>query len=82
VSYKVVQLAPGAYDVELDGDIVASLVVTPGRRDEGRWAVELLGTNAPAPFTAEVHSFATFSDVLTWLGEPQVLSAVPPARAA
>ena len=80
--YKVVQLAPGAYDVEFDGDIVASLVVTPGRRDEGRWTMELLGTKAPLPFAADVHTFATFSDVLTWLGDPAVIQADEPALAA
>ncbi len=80
--YKVVQLAPGAYDIEFEDDIVASLVVTPGRRDEGRWTAELLGMNVPLPFTAATHTFATFSDVLSWLGDPEVVQADEPARAA
>jgi hypothetical protein len=73
VPYKLVQLAAGAYDIDLDGDVVPSLVVTPGRTDIGRWTAELLSSNAPTPFTASVHMFATFSAILTWLGDPEVL---------
>ena len=71
--YKLVQLAAGAYDIEFDGTVVASLVVTPGRTDDARWTVELLGSDTPAPFTASSHTFATFSEVLTWLGDPEVV---------
>ena len=74
--------APGAYDVEFDGDIVGSLVVDPGRRDDGRWTAELLGTKTTLPFTTDVHTFATFSDVLTWLGDPAVVQTDEPARVA
>ena len=83
--YKLVQLAAGAYDIDFDGDTVASLVVTPGRTDIGRWTAELLGSDAPVPFTAPVHTFATFSEVLRWLSDPEVVypaEVVPTRRAA
>jgi hypothetical protein len=75
--YKLIQPAEGAYDVELDGETIASLVVTAGGRGSRRWTAELLDEDGPhpQPFTAETHGFATFSDALTWLGDPEVISA-------
>jgi len=39
MTYRLVRLAPGSYDLELDGEIIAS-VVRDGER--GGWSVELL----------------------------------------
>jgi hypothetical protein len=77
VTYRLIQLAEGAYDVELDGETIASLVVTAGGRGSHRWTAELLDESGPRPqpFTAETHGFPTFSDALTWLGDPEVVSA-------
>jgi len=77
VTYRLIQLAEGAYDVELDGETIASLVVTAGGRGSNRWTAELLDEDGPRPqpFTAETHGFATFSEALTWFGDPEVISA-------
>jgi hypothetical protein len=72
VTYRLVQLAPGSYDVELDGKVVASVVRNASTT---RWAAELLDESAPypAPFTEVEHRFASFADVATWLGEVEVI---------
>ena len=60
MTYRLVQLAPGSYDVELDGMVVASLVQSPTSR---RWTAELLDERQPhpAPFTAAEHRFDSFT---------------------
>ena len=77
MTYRLLQLAEGAYDVELDGETVASLVATAGGRGNTRWTAELLdeGRPRPQPFTGESQGFPTFSDALTWFGDPEVISA-------
>ena len=72
MAYRLVQLAPGSYDVELNGEIVASLVQSAGR---GLWYAELLDERAPrpAPFTAAEHRFRTLTSALTWFGDPEVV---------
>ena len=73
MTYRLIQLAAGAYDVERDGAIVASLVRNQSSK---RWCAELLDERLPhpAPFTAIEHAFETFADALTWLGSPEVVS--------
>jgi hypothetical protein len=77
VTYRLLQLAEGAYDVEFDGETVASLVATAGGRGNTRWTAELLDERRPRPqpFTGESQGFPTFSDALTWFGDPEVISA-------
>lgn len=69
--YKLIRLAPGSYDVVLDGVIVASLVRS-GPTSNATWTVELLDDIAPKgrpkPFKKIEHSFRTLEDVQTWLG--------------
>ena len=79
MTYRLVQLAPGSYDVEHDGEVIASLVQTPSH---GAWIAELLDDrwNYPPPFTRPEHRFSTRADALTWLGEPEVV-AIPHAEA-
>ena len=73
MTYTVEQLAPGSYDVLLDGVLIAALV-----RDvehEGlsdMWQIELLEEAAPrdwpTPFTAQSHTFRSRLAALEWLG--------------
>jgi hypothetical protein len=71
--YKLVQLAPGAYDVEFEGTVVASLVKDINAQ---RWTAELLDPNGrmPSPFKRSEHVFRKLSDALFWLGDPDVIS--------
>jgi hypothetical protein len=72
MTYKLVQLAPGSYDVELDGKVVASLVKSPTSK---RWTAELLDEAGlrPAPFRKAAHWFATLNGVQEWLGDPELV---------
>ena len=71
MTYRLVQLAPGSYDVELDGKIIASLVRDSASR---RWYAELLDERLPhpAPFTGARHKFRSLGEAVTWLGHPEV----------
>jgi hypothetical protein len=72
--YKLIRLAPGSYDVFLDGVVVASLVRSPER--PFIWSAELLLdlpiTQRPRPFQRTEHQFDSFEDARTWLGDPEV----------
>lgn len=73
MTYSVQQLAPGSYDVLLDGALVASLVREVGRSDAVQgWLIELLDETVPAkrpaPFTGQQHAFASRAAALEWLG--------------
>jgi hypothetical protein len=62
VTYTVEQLAPGSYDVLLDGTLVASLVRNVHRSGPAdTWSAELLeempAIKRPAPFTNQRHVF-------------------------
>jgi hypothetical protein len=76
MAYTLVPLAPGAYDVLLDGEVIASLVreVQSGRRSPN-WHIELLewapGAAPPAPFLEPTHVFPNFAAALDWLGVPK-----------
>jgi len=64
----VILLAPGSYDVELNGEVVASLVCEPS--DRARWYAELLDEDRrPEPFEQAEHEFSTYADALAWLGK-------------
>ena len=68
MTYTLVQLAAGAYDVERAGEIIASLV--RGSTSD-RWYAELLDDRLPhpAPFTAGQHSFRSLGEAIAWLGK-------------
>jgi hypothetical protein len=75
-TYRLIRLAPGSYDVELDGEVVASLVRGGDHgHHSATWHVELLDDAAvpPSPFSAPVHEFASFDEAATWLGHPDVV---------
>ena len=73
MNYTVQQLAPGSYDVLLNGAVVASLVREGGLSDAvWGWRVELLEETSPAerpaPFMAQQHAFRIRAEALEWLG--------------
>jgi hypothetical protein len=75
MTYVLYKLAPGSYDLELDGELIGGVVrtVSPG---ETSWIAELLDPaldgEHPVPFTAPEHEFPTLEAVLQWLGSTDV----------
>ena len=71
MTYRLSWLAPGSYDVLLNGIIIASLVRS-GPGENATWTVELLADlppgERPAPFTEQEHTFASLRDAEQWLG--------------
>jgi hypothetical protein len=78
MTYTLIQLAPGSYDLVLDGAIVGA-VVRGGTRIAPVWIAELLSegqpTQRPDPFTELEHEFASFQELRRWLGNPPVRPA-------
>jgi hypothetical protein len=73
MTYTVEQLAPGSYDVLLDGSLVASLVRNVHRDGPAdTWVVELLdempAIKRPAPFVNQRPIFKSRPAALEWLG--------------
>jgi hypothetical protein len=66
MSYNLIQLAPGAYDLYLDDTIVAS-VVRSGLRQPYTWTAELLEdlsrSKRPLPFREIEHSFPSLEEL-------------------
>ncbi len=71
MAYRLVRLAPGSYDVVLNGVIIASLVRS-GHTREPTWTAELLvdvpPEDRPAPFTGPEHTFGSLGEAQRWLG--------------
>ncbi len=69
--YRLSRLAPGSYDVLLNGVIIASLVRN-GLSEDAPWTAELLvdlpPEERPAPFTQPEHTFASLDEARQWLG--------------
>ena len=80
MTYRLYKLAPGSYDVILNGVIVASLVRT-ARVHYASWTAELLVDlrpgERPKPFVQAEHEFASLDEACNWLG----LSAEETSRA-
>jgi hypothetical protein len=74
MNYRLSRLAPGSYDVLLNGVIIASLVRS-GEKENTTWTAELLADlpsgGRPAPFTEQEHTFASLRDAEQWLGVPE-----------
>jgi hypothetical protein len=73
MTYSLERLAPGSYDVLLDGEIVAALARTiTGKGGAALWHAELLtalpAAARPAPFVQSEHQFGTFAEACAWLG--------------
>ena len=76
MNYRLIRLAPGSYDLELNGEVIASLVKDGNHGHHAvRWYAELLNETGPrpAPFSEAVHQFGSFDDAVTWLGHPDVV---------
>jgi len=75
--YTLSRLAPGSYDVLLDGVIIASLVRS-GDRHNPKWTVELLvhlpPEERPTPFTETEHTFDSLEEAQEWLGDAKIHS--------
>jgi hypothetical protein len=78
MTYSLVQLAPGAYDLLLNGQVMGSVVRAGHRSTHTTWTAELLEdlpqSRRPAPFKQIEHDFATLEEVCGWLGNPPVQS--------
>jgi hypothetical protein len=76
--YTLSRLAPGSYDVLLDGAIVASLVRS-GEPNKATWTAELLTDvhprRRPAPFIEVEHTFGSLEEAQGWLGGAEVRDA-------
>jgi len=75
ITYRLIQLAPGSYDLLLGEMIVASVV----KSSSGKaviWTAELLDgrdeVRRPEPFTRAEHDFASLGELRAWLGNPEV----------
>ncbi|WP_456684894.1 hypothetical protein [Bradyrhizobium sp. P5_C11_2] len=73
MTYTVEELAPGSYDVLLDGIVIAALVRGISRSGPSdMWQIELLDEMAaaqrPAPFTSQWRTFESRPAALAWLG--------------
>lgn len=73
MTYNIEQLAPGSYDVLLDGVVIAALVRIVSRSGPSdMWQIELLDEMPPAarpgPFTSQWHTFKSRAAALEWLG--------------
>jgi hypothetical protein len=67
MTYRLVQLAPGSYDLECGGVVIASVVQEPPtRRRRQRWSAELIDERVPypPPFTALQHHFENLAAVI------------------
>ena len=78
MTYSLTQLAPGAYDLLLNGEVIGSVVRAGHRSTSMTWTAELLEdlprSKRPAPFEMIEHDFATLEEVCAWLGNPSVQS--------
>src|SRR5829696_6923956 len=78
MTYSLIQLAPGAYDLLLNGQVMGSVVRAGQRSTNTTWTAELLEdlpqTRRPAPFKEIEHAFATLEEVCAWLGNPPMQS--------
>jgi hypothetical protein len=76
--YTFSRLAPGSYNVLLDGVIIASSVRS-GDSHSPTWTVELLvdlpPEERPAPFTETEHMFASLEEAQKWLGNAEIRDA-------
>ncbi len=75
MNYRLSRLAPGSYDVLLNGTIIASLVRS-GTSENATWTVELLTDlppgERPAPFSEPEHTFRSLRDAQQWLRVPEI----------
>jgi hypothetical protein len=77
MTYILIQLAPGAYDLLLNDEVMGS-VVRSGSRQPYTWTAELLEdlprSKRPAPFKQIEHNFPSLEELRAWLSDPEVKS--------
>jgi hypothetical protein len=75
MTYSLIQLAPGAYDLLLNGELMGS-VVRVKTQQGATWYAELLEdlprSKRPAPFIEIEHNFSSLEALCEWLGAPEV----------
>ncbi|WP_201842871.1 hypothetical protein [Microvirga zambiensis] len=75
MTYSLIQLAPGAYDLVLSGNVIGSIVRSKTKQG-ATWYAELLEdlptAKRPAPFIEIEHKFPTLEALCEWLGAPEV----------
>jgi hypothetical protein len=75
MTYRLVQLAPGSYNLLL-GDVIVASMVRSSSRDPVVWTAELLedapASQRPAPFTRIEHDFAAVGELCAWLDAPEI----------
>ena len=78
MAYRLSRLAPGSYDVLLNGVIIASLVRS-GETHDATWTAELLVDlppgERPAPFIEVEHTFGSLEEAQHWLGDAEIHGA-------
>ncbi len=78
MTYTLSLLAPGSYDVLLNGVVIASLV-RDGTKAPTIWTAELLENmhprRRPAPFTEAEHEFGSLEEAKKWLGGDEIRDA-------
>ena len=78
MTYTLSLLAPGSYDVLLNGVVIASLV-RDGSKTPTIWTAELLEDmhprRRPAPFTEAEHQFGSLEEAQGWLGNAEIRDA-------
>jgi hypothetical protein len=79
MTYCLIQLAPGDYDLLLNGEMMGS-IVRNGSRQPYTWTAELLEDlprrKRPASFRQIEHDFPALEELRAWLGNPTVTSSV------
>jgi hypothetical protein len=84
MTYRLSRLAPGSYDVLLNGVIIASLVRS-GEMNDAMWTAELLvdlpPEERPAPFNEAEHTFGSLEEAQNWLGGADIQGPSGESRA-
>jgi hypothetical protein len=75
MTYQLIQLAPGAYDLLLNDELLGS-VVRVKTKQGATWYAELLEDlpqgKRPAPFLEIEHNSPTLEALCGWIGNPAV----------
>ncbi|ANY83405.1 hypothetical protein BB934_34520 (plasmid) [Microvirga ossetica] len=75
MTYQLIQLAPGAYDLLLHDELMGS-VVRVKTKQGATWYAELLedlpADRRPAPFLDIEHDFPSLEALCGWLGDAKV----------
>ena len=78
MTYTLHRLAPGSYDLHLDGELVGGVVRISEHHKT--WVAELLADappeGRPQPFTEVEHTFCSFKELQQWLGGASIRSPV------